>query len=78
VGRGVDRSTGLRSDQTIRLTGPHSSRRYPAPLRRFHYFDAQKNLRLVFLTNNFQLQALTIAQLIAVTEKSMSTPSSSG
>lgn len=61
--RGVDRSTGLRSDQTIRLTGPKSSRRYPAPLRRIHYFDIEKDLRLVFLTNNFQLQALTIAQL---------------
>jgi len=61
--RGVDRSTGLRSDQTIRLTGPQSSRRYPAPLRRIHYFDAKKDLRLVFLTNNFQLQALTIAEL---------------
>jgi hypothetical protein len=61
--RWVDRSTGLRSDQTIRLTGPKSSRRYPAPLRRIHYFDAQKDLRLVFLTNNFQLRALTIAQL---------------
>lgn len=61
--RRVDRSTGLRSDQTIRLTGPQSSRRYPVPLRRIHYFDAEKDLRLVFLTNNFQLQALTIAQL---------------
>ncbi len=61
--RGVDRSTGLRSDQTIRLTGPKSSRRYPAPLRRIHYFDVEKDLRLVFLTNNFQLQPLTIAQL---------------
>ena len=61
--RGVDRSTGLRSDQTIRLTGPQSSRRYPTPLRRIHYFDAEKDLRLVFLTNNFQLQALTIAEL---------------
>ena len=61
--RGVDRSTGLRSDQTLRLTGPQSSRRYPAPLRRIHYFDAKKDLRLVFLTNNFQLQALTIAEL---------------
>jgi len=61
--RWVDRSTGLRSDQTIRLTGPKSSRRYPAPLRRIHYFDAEKDLRLVFLTNNFQLRALTIAQL---------------
>ncbi len=61
--RGVDRSTGLRSDQTIRLTGPKSSRRYPAPLRRVHYFDAEKDLRLVFLTNNFHLEALTIAEL---------------
>jgi len=61
--RRVDRTTGLRSDQTIRLTGPNSSRRYPAPLRRIHYVDAAKDLRLVFLTNNFQLQALTIAQL---------------
>jgi Domain of unknown function (DUF4372)/Transposase DDE domain len=61
--RGVDRSTGLRSDQTIRLTGPKSSRRYPVPLRRIHYFDAAKDLRLVFLTNNFQLEALTIAEL---------------
>jgi transposase len=61
--RGVDHSTGLRSDQTIRLTGPKSSRRYPDPLRRIHYFDAEKDLRLVFLTNNFQLAALTIAEL---------------
>jgi transposase len=61
--RGVDRSTGLRSDQTIRLSGPKSSRRYPAPLRRIHYFDAEKDLRLIFLTNNFQLAALTIADL---------------
>jgi hypothetical protein len=59
----VDRSTGLRSDQTIRLTGPKSSHRYPAPLRRIHYFDAEQGLRLIFLTNNFQLAALTIAEL---------------
>jgi Domain of unknown function (DUF4372)/Transposase DDE domain len=61
--RRVDRATGVRSDQSIRLTGPNSSRRYPAPLRRIHYFDADRDLRLIFLTNNFQLQALTIAQL---------------
>jgi len=61
--RWVDRSTGLRSDQTIRLTGRKSSRRYPAPLRRVHYFDAEKNMRLIFLSNNFQLAALTIADL---------------
>ncbi len=61
--RPVDHATGVRSDQTIRLTGPKSSLRYPAPLRRIHYFDAEKQLRLIFLTNNFRLQALTIAQL---------------
>ena len=56
-------STGLRSDQTIQLTGPKTSRLYPDPLRRIHYFDAQKDLRLIFLTNNFLLPALTIAEL---------------
>jgi hypothetical protein len=59
----VHHSTGLRSDQTIQLTGPKTSRLYPDPLRRIHYFDAQKDLRLIFLTNNFLLPALTIAEL---------------
>jgi len=59
----VDRSTGLRSDQTILLTGPKTSQLYPDPLRRVHYFDADQDLRLIFLTNNFLLPALTIAQL---------------
>jgi transposase len=61
--RAVDHTLGLRSDQTIRLTGPKSSRRYPVPLRRIHYVDTEKDLRLVFLTNNFQLAPLLIAQL---------------
>jgi hypothetical protein len=61
--RPVHRSSGLRSDQTILLTGPKTSRLYPDPLRRIHYFDAEKELRLVFLTNNFLLPALTIAEL---------------
>jgi hypothetical protein len=61
--RGVDHAQGLRSDQTIRLTGPRSSQRYPQPLRRIHYVDAEKGLRLVFLTNNFHLAPLLIAQL---------------
>jgi hypothetical protein len=59
----VDASTGVRSDQTILLTGPKSARLYPNPLRRIHYFDAEKDLRLIFLTNNFPLPALVIAQL---------------
>jgi len=58
-----DPSSGVRSDQTIRLTGPKTSRLYPVVLRRVHYFDTEKKMRLFFLTNNFFLPALTIAQL---------------
>jgi hypothetical protein len=61
--RPVRRSSGVRSDQTIQLTGPRTAQLYPDPLRRIHYFDAEKELRLIFLTNNFQLSALTIADL---------------
>jgi hypothetical protein len=61
--RPVQRSTGLRCDQTVRLSGVKTAQRYPGPLRRVAYFDVEKNLRLVFLTNNFLLPALTIAQL---------------
>src|SRR5208282_5592504 len=61
--RSVERSAGLRCDQTILLTGVRTAQRYPDPLRRIHYFDAEKDLPLTFLTNNFLLPALTIAQL---------------
>ena len=61
--RAVDRTTGLRSDQTIVLAGPKSSRLYPDPLRRIVFYDAEDERRLVFLTNNFTLPALTIARL---------------
>jgi len=61
--RHIDKSTGLRSDQTIVLQGPKSSKLYPALLRRIAYHDAENDKRLVFLTNNFTLPALTIAQL---------------
>jgi hypothetical protein len=63
LSRTVERSTGVRSDQTILLTGAKTAQLYPDPLRRIHYFDVEKNLRLIFLTNNFLLPALTIAQL---------------
>jgi hypothetical protein len=43
------------------LTGVRTAKRYPDPLRRIHYFDGEKDLRLTFLTNNFLLSALTIA-----------------
>jgi len=59
----VDKTTGLRCDQTIVLTGPKSSRLYPGPLRRVGYWDAENEKRFVFLTNNFTLPALTIADL---------------
>ena len=61
--RAVDQASGLRSDQTIALAGPKSSRLYPAPLRRISYVDLQRDKRLVFLTNNFTLPALSIPQL---------------
>jgi IS4 transposase len=61
--RRVDKSTGLRSDQTIVLRGVKTSLDYPVPLRRISYHDAETDKRFVFLTNNFQLPALTIPQL---------------
>jgi hypothetical protein len=61
--RPVERSAGLRCDQTILLTGVRTAERYPDPLRRIHYCDVEKDSRLTFLTNNFLLPALTIAQL---------------
>ena len=61
--RPVDKSTGLRSDQTILLTGPKSQKLYPDPLRRVSYFSEEINKHFVFLTNNFNVSALTIAQL---------------
>ena len=61
--RAVDKTTGLRSDQTILLAGYYTSQDYPAVLRRISYFDSEVNTKLVFLTNNFALPALTITQL---------------
>src|SRR5437868_10767458 len=61
--RPVDRATGLRSDHTVILTAIDSAKAYPDPLRRLTYFDAEKEKRLKFLTNNFTLPALTIAQI---------------
>ena len=49
----VDKSTGVRSDQTVLLTAIESALAYPDPLRRISYFDAATNKRLKFLTNNF-------------------------
>ena len=59
----VDKSTGMRSDQTVILTAIESAKAYPDSLRRVSYFDAATNKRLKFLTNNFALPALTIARI---------------
>lgn len=61
--RRVDKTTGLRSDQTIVLVGPKTSRLYPDPLRRIAFYDAENDRRFVFLTHNFTLPALTIARI---------------
>jgi hypothetical protein len=59
----VDKSTGLRSDQTVFLVSFESASVYPDPLRTINYYDAETGKRLKFLTNNFTLPALTIAQI---------------
>ena len=61
--RKIDKTTGLRSDQTIMLAGLKSSRLHPDPLRRVSYHDAETDRRFVFLTNNFTIPALTVAGL---------------
>jgi len=59
----VAKNRGLRSDQTIRLTGPKSSVFYPELLRRIHYVDTELDKRFFFLTNNFNASPWTIARL---------------
>jgi len=59
----VDKRTGLQCDQTISLVWFYSARGYPAPLRRIRYRDPERHKKLVFLTNNFTLPALVIADL---------------
>ena len=60
--RAVDRSTGLICDQTIMLSGFYSKEDYPGPLRRIR-FKTNEGKTLVFLTNNFELPALTVTEL---------------
>ena len=59
----VDKSTGVRPDQTVLLRGIESAKAYPDSLRRVSYFDAATNKRLKLRTNNFALPALTIARI---------------
>jgi len=59
----VDKNTGIRSDQTVILTTIESAKVYPDVLRRVCFYDVETDKRLKFLTNNFALPALTIAQI---------------
>src|SRR5205085_1236485 len=59
----VEKTTGVRSDHTVILTAINSVKAYPDPLRRVSYLDVTTGKRFKFLTNNFSLPAVTIAQI---------------
>ena len=59
----IDKSTGLKYDQTVSFGSFYPKKDYPEKLRRVKYFDMEKNKTLIFLTNNFTLPAVTITQL---------------
>jgi len=61
--RPVDKTCGLRCDQTVVLTGIRTSKAYPEKFRRICYYDEELKKRLVFMTNNFLLPAYTITQI---------------
>jgi len=59
----IDKTTGVQCDQTIALQWFYSVKGYPDRLRRIRYWDAQREKRLIFLTNNFSLPAPAVADL---------------
>ncbi len=59
----VDKATGLVCDQTVMLTTFYPAQHYPQPLRRIRFNDPDTGKALIFLTNHFDLPALTVAQL---------------
>lgn len=59
----VDKTTGLRCDQTVQLSGFYARQDYPERLRRVKYYDQETDRTLVFLTNNFQISAEVVAML---------------
>ena len=59
----IDASAGLRSDHTVVLAAASSRKHYPGALRRIHFHDAEQDRHLRFLTNNFDLPALTVCLL---------------
>ena len=63
LSRKIDKSKGLRCDQSIKLLVPKSKKQYPEKIRRIKYYDQEKDLMLVFLTNNFDIDAFDIATI---------------
>lgn len=59
----IDESSGILSDKTIKLKGPKSKRLYPDKLRMVEYYDDEKDMVFVFITNNFEVSALDVARL---------------
>lgn len=59
----IDRSTGVRSDQTILLTGKYTAQKFPALLRRVSFYAADIDQRFVFLTNNFHVPSPIVAAI---------------
>ena len=59
----VDKNTGVICDQIIMLTGPQTKINYPESLRRVRYYDPERKKKLVFLTNNFSINAKTVADI---------------
>ncbi len=59
----IDKSIGLKCDQTISLTGFYTSKAYPVKLRRIRYYDSETDKAFTFITNNFLLSAITVTQL---------------
>ncbi len=65
----VDKSTGVICDQTVRPVVAKSATAFPEKLRRIKYHDSETGKRLTFLTNHFELDAITIADLLRVAGK---------
>lgn len=59
----VDKTTGLKCDQTVKLSSYYAKQDYPERLRRVKYYDKETDRTLVFLTNNFQISAIIVAML---------------
>ena len=59
----VDKSRGILCDQKVRLTSTNATKDYPELIRRIKFIDGETGKRLVFLTNNMQVDAVTITQV---------------